>query len=144
MSTTHRSTRRRLSALLDGPDAILPLQMAQVPMVPLDAGDEMNDAPVGTGPYMLESWDRGQAITAVAYDGYWGDAPSIGRFTARVIPDAQTALAALQVGEVDLVLDILPDQVDLVPKAISVPATEFSYLAFPSCSSRTISPSSAT
>jgi peptide/nickel transport system substrate-binding protein len=114
----------------DGPDAILPLQMAQVPMVPLDAGDEMNDAPIGTGPYMLDVWARGQSITAVAYAGYWGDAPSIPSFTARVIPDAQTALAALQVGEIDLVLDILPDQIDLVPKTVSVEATEFSYLAF--------------
>ena len=114
----------------DGPDAILPLQMAQVPMVPLDAGDEINDEPVGTGPYMFSNWDRGQSITAVAYDGYWGDAPSIPEFTVRVIPDAQTALAALQNDEVDLVLDVLPDQVDSAPQVKSVPATEFSYIAF--------------
>ena len=119
-----------IQVLTDGPNAILPLQMAQVPMVPLDAGTEMNDAPVGTGPYMFSEWQRGQSISAVRYDGYWGDLPAIAEFTVRVIPDAQTALAALQVGEVDLVLDVLPDQVDLVPQLVSVEATEFSYAAF--------------
>lgn len=114
----------------DGPNAILPLQMAQVPMVPLDAGDEMNSEPIGTGPYAFGEWQRGQSITAERYDDYWGDAPSIQSFTVRVIPDAQTSLAALQAGEVDLVLDILPDQVDLAPQIASVPATEFSYIAF--------------
>lgn len=116
--------------LTDGPNAILPLQMAQVPMVPLDAGAEINDTPIGTGPYKFESWSRGQSITATRFDDYWGDAGQIASFTVRVIPDAQTALAALQAGEVDLVLDILPDQVDLAPKIESVPATEFSYIAF--------------
>lgn len=114
----------------DGPDAVLPLQMAQVPMVPLDAGDEMNDEPVGTGPYQFSDWNRGQSITAARYDGYWGDPATIPEFTVRVIPDAQTALAALQKGEVDLVLDVLPDQVSAAPKAVNVPATEFSYIAF--------------
>ena len=114
----------------DGPDAILPLQMAQVPMVPAGAGDEINDEPVGTGPYMFSEWDRGQSITAVRNDAYWGDAPAIASFTARVIPDAQTALAALQNGEVDLVLDLLPDQIGNAPQVKSVPATEFSYIAF--------------
>ena len=114
----------------DGPNAILPLQMAQVPMVPLDAGDEINSEPVGTGPYAFGEWQRGQSITAVRYDDYWGDVPAIESFTVRVIPDAQTGLAALQAGEVDLVLDILPEQVDLVPQVASVHATEFSYIAF--------------
>lgn len=119
-----------IHVLTDGPNAILPLQMAQVPMVPLDAGAEMSDEPVGTGPYKFESWSRGQSITAVRFDDYWGESAKIASFTVRVIPDAQTALAALQAGEVDLVLDILPDQADLAPKIESVPATEFSYIAF--------------
>ena len=114
----------------DGPDAILPLQMAQVPMVPDGAGDEMNDSPIGTGPYMFAGWDRGQSITAELFDGYWGEGGSIDRFVVRVVPDKQTALAALQNDEVGLVLDILPEQVDAVPQAKNVPATEFSYIAF--------------
>ena len=119
-----------IRVLTDGPNSILPLQMAQVPMVPLGAGDEQNEVPIGTGAYRFVEWNRGESITAEINPDYWGEAASIPRFTVRVIPDAQTSLAALQNGEVHLVLDILPEQVDLAPKYTSVPATEFSYIAF--------------
>ena len=113
----------------DGVNATLPLQIAQLPVIAPGTGDTVGENPIGTGPYVLESWDRGQQITAVRNADYWGDAPSIDAFTVRFIPDKQTSLAALQTGEVDLVLDILPEQVPLVPQALSVPATEYSYLA---------------
>ena len=112
----------------DGINAVLPLQIAQLPVIAPGTGETVGENPVGTGPYMLESWDRGQQITAVRNPNYWGEAPSIDAFTVRVIPDKQTSLAALQAGEVDLVLDILPEQVGLVPQPLSVPATEYSYM----------------
>ncbi len=112
----------------DGVNAVLPLQIAQLPVIAPGTADTVGENPVGTGPYMLESWDRGQQITAVRNPDYWGEAPSIDAFTVRFIPDKQTSLAALQAGEVDLVLDILPEQVGLVPQALSVPATEYSYM----------------
>ena len=113
----------------DGVNATLPLQIAQLPIFAPGTADTVGENPVGTGPYMFESWERGQQITAVRNPNYWGDAPSIDAFTVRFIPDKQTSLAALQAGEVDLVLDILPEQVPLVPQALSVPATEYSYIA---------------
>ncbi len=113
----------------DGVNATLPLQVAQLPIFAPGTADTVGENPVGTGPYMFEAWERGQQITAVRNAGYWGEAPSIDAFTVRFIPDKQTSLAALQAGEVDLVLDILPEQVPLVPQALSVPATEYSYIA---------------
>jgi peptide/nickel transport system substrate-binding protein len=88
------------------------------------------EKPVGTGPYQFVSWDRGRQITAKRFEGYWGTKPPTAEFIVRIIPNAQTALSALQTGEVDLVLDLLPEQKSLAPKAVSVPATEFSYMAF--------------
>ncbi len=113
----------------DGVNATLPLQIAQLPVIAPGTGETVGENPVGTGPYVFESWERGQQITAVRNADYWGEAPSIDAFTVRFIPDKQTSLAALQAGEVDLVLDILPEQVPLVPQALSVPATEYSYIA---------------
>ena len=113
----------------EGVNATLPLQIAQLPIFAPGTADTVGENPVGTGPYMFESWERGQQITAVRNANYWGEAPSIDAFTVRFIPDKQTSLAALQAGEVDLVLDILPEQVPLVPQALSVPATEYSYIA---------------
>jgi peptide/nickel transport system substrate-binding protein len=113
----------------DGINATIPLQIAQLPVIAPGTGDTVGENPVGTGPYVFESWDRGQQISATRNADYWGEAPSIDAFTVRFIPDKQTSLAALQAGEVDLVLDILPEQVPLVPQPLSVPATEYSYLA---------------
>ena len=112
----------------DGINAVLPLQIAQLPVIAPGTGETVGENPIGTGPYMLESWDRGQQITAVRNPSYWGEAPSIDAFSVRFIPDKQTSLAALQAGEIDLVLDILPEQVGLVPQPLSVPATEYSYM----------------
>ena len=119
-----------LEVTTDGPNAILLLQMAQLPMVPTNAGDAIKEEPVGTGPYRFVEWNRGTSITAELNPDYWGDSGTIPRFSVRIISDAQTALAALQNGEVHLVLDILPEQIDLVPQYKSVPATEYSYIAF--------------
>ena len=112
----------------NGVNAVLPMQVAQLPMVPNGAGAELNEVPVGTGPYMFDAWDRGQSISAVVNPNYWGPAPSIQAFEIRVIPDSQTQLSALQAGEVDLILDILPEQTELAPAFKSVPATEFSFV----------------
>lgn len=119
-----------LEVTTDGPNAILLLQMAQLPMVALNAGDAIKEVPIGTGPYRFVEWNRGESITAELNLNYWGEPGSIPRFSVRVISDAQTALAALQNNEVHLVLDILPEQTGLVPRHESVPATEYSYIAF--------------
>ena len=78
----------------DGVNATLPLQIAQLPIFAPGTADTVGENPVGTGPYMFESWERGQQITAVRNASYWGDAPSIDAFTVRFIPDKQTSLAA--------------------------------------------------
>lgn len=115
-----------------GVNAVLPIQMTSLAMVPLKGAAEASfpEKPVGTGPYQFGSWDRGRQITAKRFDGYWGTKPTTAEFSVRIIPNAQTALAGLQTGEVDLVLDLLPEQRQLAPKVVSVPATEFSYIAF--------------
>ena len=111
--------------------ATLPIQMTAIPMVPPNAASKLGTNPVGTGPYQFVKWDRGREIVAKRNDSYWGPKKAkIAEFHVRIIPDAQTALAALQTGEVDLVLDLLPEQKKLVPKYASVQGSEFSYVAF--------------
>lgn len=114
----------------DGLLATLPIQITQIPMVPPAASDQLDTNPIGTGPYEFVSWQAGTEIVATRYDGYWGEAPTITDFIVRIVGDSQTALAALQSGEVDLVVDLLPEQADQVPVFISAPASEFSYIAF--------------
>ena len=121
-----------IDVMTDGTNAVLPVQMTQLVMVPPKAAREktFGEAPVGTGPYKFVRWNRGREIALVIHEGYWGKKPSIREFTVRIIPDPQTQISALQAGEIDLVLDLLPEQAKLAPRFLSVPATEFSYIQF--------------
>ncbi|MBA2578954.1 MAG: hypothetical protein H0V05_20320, partial [Euzebyaceae bacterium] len=66
----------------------------------------------GTGPYQLERWDRNQAITLTAFDGYWREfedgTPT--RVVLRVDPDIATAMQLLQAGEIDMMGAVGPDE----------------------------------
>jgi peptide/nickel transport system substrate-binding protein len=121
-----------IDVITDGTNAVLPVQMTQLVMVPPKAAKEKTFGlnPVGTGPYKFARWDRGREITLAINEAYWGERPPIREFAVRIIPDPQTQISALQAGELDLVLDLLPEQAKLAPKFISVPATEFSYIQF--------------
>lgn len=57
--------------------------------------------PVGTGPYRLDRWTRGDRLSLVASDAWWGGKPAIPRATFRFINDPQAQLAAIQSGDCD-------------------------------------------
>lgn len=114
----------------DGVLATLPVQLTQIPIVAEETAATLDTSPVGTGPYRFVEWETGVSITAERFDDYWGEAPALDEFVVRFIPDNQTALSALQAGEIDLVIDILPEQIEQAPVFAAVPAAEFSYIAF--------------
>lgn len=60
--------------------------------------------PVGTGPYKLESWDEGQAITLVKNDSYFKGAAKIDKIVFKIVPDDNAQAMQMQSGELDLAL----------------------------------------
>jgi peptide/nickel transport system substrate-binding protein len=62
-----------------------------------------NDEITGSGPYKFESWNKGQSLTLVRNENYWGEAPSIEKITYRFIPDTNSLKAALRSGEVQFI-----------------------------------------
>ncbi len=74
------------------------------------AGADMGRKPVGTGLFKLEEWKPGVSITLVRNPKYAWAPPSaknqgaakVERLVFQVIPDANTQLAALQSGQVDV------------------------------------------
>ncbi|HWR39286.1 MAG TPA: ABC transporter substrate-binding protein [Patescibacteria group bacterium] len=58
--------------------------------------------PIGTGPWMVESYTKDQEFTLVPNPYYWGEKPKVGKITFKVIADAQARSLALQSGEVDI------------------------------------------
>ncbi|WP_409020349.1 ABC transporter substrate-binding protein [Brevundimonas vesicularis] len=57
--------------------------------------------PIGTGPYVLQSWQRGSQLTLVRRDDYWGTAPGMDTVVFRFISDPTAAFAAVSAGDVD-------------------------------------------
>ena len=60
--------------------------------------------PVGTGPYKIESWDEGQAITLVKNEDYFKGEPSIDKIVFNIVPDDNAKALQLKSGELDLAL----------------------------------------
>ncbi|HEX3550831.1 MAG TPA: peptide ABC transporter substrate-binding protein [Candidatus Elarobacter sp.] len=70
------------------------------------ARSSLNGTAVGTGPYRVVRWARGDRIELAANAAYWGGAPAIARITVRFIGDENTMLVGLRSGDLDGVLQI--------------------------------------
>lgn len=70
--------------------------------------------PIGTGPYKFKEWKQGQQIELTANDEYFGGKPVARRVLYREIPELSTRVAALVSGEVDMIVNVDPDQFDIL------------------------------
>lgn len=59
-------------------------------------------APVGTGPWMVQSSRLNQDDVLVRNPRYWGAKPALDKITIKVIPDATSRAVALETGDVDM------------------------------------------
>ena len=76
---------------------------------------EMGDAafarnPVGTGPYRFVEWRPGDRLVMEAFEDYWRGPARIRHAQFRVIPDASTQTIALERGEIDMILSVVPSE----------------------------------
>jgi len=71
-------------------------------------GNNLDANPMGSGPYMFDSWDKGREIIVKAFDGFYKpgkpETPTL-RFV--ITPDDTTRVNALRTGEADLI-DYVP------------------------------------
>ena len=79
------------------------------------AGDQFGIDPavtIGTGPYIVDSWEVNTAITLSRNENYWGELPDVEKVIVSVIPDPSTQSMMFQNGELDLLdLDYLDSSV---------------------------------
>ncbi|SFA89248.1 peptide/nickel transport system substrate-binding protein [Lentibacillus halodurans] len=73
-------------------------------------GPEINENPVGTGPFKFESWSKDDSIVLSKFEDYRiDDQPKVDSVVFEVIPDNAARLIALQSGEVDIMDGLNPD-----------------------------------
>ena len=98
------------------PNPLLLSYVARKYMVPIeytkkDDFKKLAAKPVGTGPYVLKSWMKGGECVLSANKDYWKGAPKIDEIIFRPIPEDATRIAELQVGSVDIIANVKPDNV---------------------------------
>ncbi len=106
------------------PDPILPARLAQTfgaQMIPAEYTKRVGypglaKNPVGTGPYRLVQWQKDDRAVLEANPDYWGGKPAIDRVVWRIIPDDLARVAALEAGEVHIIVRVPPDQVEALSK----------------------------
>jgi len=64
---------------------------------------DMATTPMGSGPYQLGTWVKGDSITLVKNPAYWGTAANFDQVTFRYIPDANAMIAAMASSELDII-----------------------------------------
>lgn len=57
--------------------------------------------PVSNGPFKMESWERGQQITFVKNEHFFGEGPNLDRIVMRFVPETNTLLELFRSGEID-------------------------------------------
>lgn len=67
------------------------------------------DNPVGTGPFMLDSWERGDQIIYKANPTYWGEGASYETLVIRWATEGASRLLELQSGSADQITNLSPD-----------------------------------
>ncbi|MEO1017868.1 MAG: ABC transporter substrate-binding protein [Pseudomonadota bacterium] len=86
-------------------------------VVDMDAWDQHNDMPIGTGPYKLKEYLPGNRIVMEVFEGYWGPIPEVEEIEFRIIPDPKARTLNLQSGEVDAIMFFPTRDVNLLRDA---------------------------
>jgi peptide/nickel transport system substrate-binding protein len=73
-------------------------------------------APVGTGPWRVQEWVKGDHLSMTAVDGYWRGAPRAREIRFRPVPEKATRLNSLIRGEGDVALGLTPDDVPVLER----------------------------
>lgn len=100
----------------NGPWSYLPVDLATVyfgsPTAIRAAGNQaFAERPVGTGPFVFESLERGRRLVMVRNEAYWNGPPAVDRVILRPIADPTARTAALRSGEVNWIEVPPPDDV---------------------------------
>ena len=119
------------------PDPILPtrLYFCTIPSAQAiqDSPDTYESNLVGTGPYKLDEWNRGQSIQISAYADWWGrDDPAAAMGTNELVDtvtfifreESTVRAALLDTGEADFARFLTPEDCANAPVCYSMPTVE--------------------
>jgi peptide/nickel transport system substrate-binding protein len=73
--------------------------------------EAMGQNPVGSGPFCLKSWNKGQSVVLARNPHYWDtERPFLDEVEMRVMPDENAAMLQLRAGQIDVALSVPHNQ----------------------------------
>jgi peptide/nickel transport system substrate-binding protein len=90
-------------------------------------------APVGSGPYKVEAFERNAFIRLAAHDAYWGGAPAYKSVVIKFVPDAASRVAEVESGQSQVVFDIPYEEFDRLKeqaglKGVTTPVSDIAMI----------------
>jgi len=100
-----------------------------------DAGQTFKNNPVGTGPFKLKEWRRGEAVVLEAFEAHWEGRPKLDQVVLRTIADNNSRASLLQKGQLHGMDGINPADVtvleeDAQVEVVQAPGMNVAYMAF--------------
>jgi ABC-type transport system substrate-binding protein len=77
-------------------------------------GGDLVEKPVGTGPYQMVEWQKGDSITFKRFEDYWGEAAQSETLIFRWSAEGAQRLLELQSGAVDGIDNPTPDDFEVI------------------------------
>lgn len=77
-----------------------------VPKALIDSGHDFATDPVGSGPYKLVKWTRGDSVEFEAFADYFGGEAPIKHMTWKIIPEGSSRTISLEAGEIDFIIEV--------------------------------------
>jgi peptide/nickel transport system substrate-binding protein len=74
-------------------------------------GKDVGRHPVGTGPFRFEEWQSNAKVVLTANSDYWGGKPELKAVVFRPITDANTRLAEMLSGGLDVMVNVPADNI---------------------------------
>ncbi|MFK7855294.1 MAG: ABC transporter substrate-binding protein [Granulosicoccus sp.] len=78
--------------------------------------DGFEKAPIGSGPYMLDAFERDSFVRLKRFDQYWGDKPQFETVIFKFVTDASSRVAEIESGSSDITIEVPYEQYDRLAK----------------------------
>lgn len=101
------------------PYPALPAQMSSLFLLApkWTSENEPASAAMGSGPYAIKDYVSGDRVVLEARSDYWGEKPLFDTVTFLPFPEVAAGVAALQAGDVDIVVNIPPSELERIGKS---------------------------
>ncbi|TDC54603.1 ABC transporter substrate-binding protein [Jiangella ureilytica] len=94
------------------PDAAFLGKISSFFVTPQGAAEEgFFQDPIGSGPFVVESFEPGASLQLAPNPGYWDGEPTLDTLEFQSIPEVAARMTALQTGEVDVTWSMPDDQI---------------------------------